>query len=178
MVSNMLNVIETAEARIGKAKKMVKERNKLAAKQTEVSAEVTEYDKQIAKLLGVSSLGKNVPGKKRGPKLGTKKIKQNSLVSFIRRSMTTGKEMDVKEIRNAVKRRGYKTHQKNDVNFRSTIGAALRNDSRVKHGRKRGTYILKPAVVTGGKKKSITSKKSVVSKKTDDKSNIETAVAT
>jgi len=149
MVNNVLvEAIDTAEARITQAKRMVKQRNKLAAKSTKVSAEVTQYDKQIAKLLGISSLGKNVSGKKRGPKLGTKRFKQDSLVSFIHKAMTPGKSMDVKAIRSAVKKKGYKTHQKNDLNFRSTIGAALRNDPKVKHGKKRGTYIfeIKPAV--------------------------------
>ena len=165
--NNILEAIETAEARISKAKKIVKQRNKLAAKQTKVSAEVGKYDKQIAKLLGVSVLCKETPGKKRGPKIGSKKFKQDSLISFIHKTMTPGTAMDVKAIRNAVKKKGYKTHQKDDLNFRSTIGAALRNDPQVKHGRKRGTYILKSAVVVDNNKKKQIASKDIVPKKTD-----------
>ena len=185
--SNILDAVETASARISKAKKLIKQRNKLAAQNSKVSAEVSKFDKQIAILLGVSALGKNISGKKRGPKLRTKRFKQPSLVSFIYKTMKPGKAMDVKSIRNAVKKNGYKTHQKNELNFRSTIGAALRNDPRVKHGKKRGTYILKTAVVSGNKKKTTTkkrtatkkttvAKKTTVDKKTDNKSTTATAV--
>lgn len=148
--TNILSAIGIAESKIAVAKKVVRKRNGFVTQRDRCIAAISKCNQQLAELLGIdvskSVISASGNGKKRGPKLGSRRIKQDKLISFIHKAMTPGKTCTVKEIRNGVKKAGYKTHQKDDQNFRSTLGAVLRADPKIKHGRKRGTWILKPAV--------------------------------
>jgi len=155
--NNILNAIGIVESKIARAKKLLRARKNLVEQRDKCIAAVSKCEQRIADLLGIDISSEaidsfNGNGKKRGPKLGTKRFKQQKLSIFVHKVMKPGKTCTVVEIEKAIRKIGYKTHQKNSQHFRSTIGAVLREDPRVKHGKKRGTYILKPAAVKRVKK--------------------------
>ena len=177
--TNILNAIGIAENKIAIAKKVVRKRNSFVVQRDKCVLAISKCNQQLTELLGIDvsksiiSVGGN--GKKRGPKLGTKRIKQDTLINFIHKVMIRSKTCTVEEIGNKVKKAGYKTHQKNDQNFRSTLGAVLRADPEIKHGRKRGTWILKPAV---SKREKVRKKKKKTTEKTTQAATKETVQET
>lgn len=153
---NVNGIVAAVKKNVTVAEKMLHERDGLVKR-------LDKIDNSILNLVN-SANGRNVvrSGKKRGPKLGTKKIKQNPLPTFILKVMKSGKQMSPKEITEKVRKTGYKTQQKNLTNFRSTVGAVLRDLKGIRRAG-RAKYVYKPVVVV--KKRSVSKVSQVTEKK-------------
>ena len=56
-----------------------------------------------------------------------KRIRQEKLETFVRKVMRPNKRMRVKDIAEAVKRKKYRTKQKNTTYFNASVGVILKN---------------------------------------------------
>ncbi|MFW6024979.1 MAG: hypothetical protein ACOCRX_01425 [Candidatus Woesearchaeota archaeon] len=146
-------VFENAKNSIKKIEKLSQKEEEIEAKFNKLQKEKAQIDNEVQtvrktlntleKQLGkFPSLDASSPNKKRGPKKGTKHYKNEvPLREAVKKVMKPGVSMSPKKIAEKVHNMGFKTKQKNEQHFRSSIGVILRQDNSIKKI-KRGRYML------------------------------------